>query len=364
MPHSQTRIYRETREGVTYGVSISDVNTVLGVASNDLGTLCKASVVNMWAKYKPVTYQGLKTMTGKMSESPYWKGTDGHCGIAITVYDSLGTLSSGFIKNLYELSQSTLWSRAEVTDYRLADFDGYDHAAINPIGAISTTALYIDGQNRVTLAFDKEIVSDDNLEIGDISVEDVPLTDFYFSVLLVKGTQYITVSSEDKFGESQDLQIVLTGASSLVGQWQAIPFFSKVKLTQGGSAVSSKYLSAGFTMLYNINIISSVFTVSTEAMWNDTYTGVAFDVYLDNSGAATTINNMVVSIVRTTGSQQPDAGEVIGQQSFASFSVQGEVVKSGSISGISKTSGYNYWIRVSATNFDTVSSQIEDPEIE
>jgi hypothetical protein len=37
-------------------VSIDDVKTVLGVASNDLATLCKSSNINMWARFKPINY--------------------------------------------------------------------------------------------------------------------------------------------------------------------------------------------------------------------------------------------------------------------------------------------------------------------
>ena len=38
------------------GLRISEIKTVLGESSGDLGTLCKSSNINIWAKYKPFRY--------------------------------------------------------------------------------------------------------------------------------------------------------------------------------------------------------------------------------------------------------------------------------------------------------------------
>jgi len=54
MAHNNGRIYTETVGGVKHGVSICDVQTVLGNSSPDLGTLCRAANINPWARYKPV----------------------------------------------------------------------------------------------------------------------------------------------------------------------------------------------------------------------------------------------------------------------------------------------------------------------
>ena len=54
MPHSNGRIYTETRNGVRYGVTTEDVAAVLGQQSLDVGTLCRANNINPWAKYRPL----------------------------------------------------------------------------------------------------------------------------------------------------------------------------------------------------------------------------------------------------------------------------------------------------------------------
>lgn len=56
---------------ITTPVGISDISKVLGVASNDLGTLCKSSNVNKWSKKKPVGYNSLEPNR----ESDWWRGT-------------------------------------------------------------------------------------------------------------------------------------------------------------------------------------------------------------------------------------------------------------------------------------------------
>lgn len=63
MPHSGDIIKTETVEGVTYGVSIDDVRSVLGAASRDLGNLCRSSLINKWARYKPVVSPSLLPLT-------------------------------------------------------------------------------------------------------------------------------------------------------------------------------------------------------------------------------------------------------------------------------------------------------------
>ena len=47
-------------------VSIEDVKKVLGVTENDLGKLCKSDKINMWCRYKPVSYPSY-------SETKRWK---------------------------------------------------------------------------------------------------------------------------------------------------------------------------------------------------------------------------------------------------------------------------------------------------
>ena len=48
---------------ITAPVSIADVKQALGLASNDLGTLCTSNRVNMWSKKKPIKYNKIGELT-------------------------------------------------------------------------------------------------------------------------------------------------------------------------------------------------------------------------------------------------------------------------------------------------------------
>lgn len=54
MAHSNGRIYTETISGVRHGITLKDVSSVIGIAGNDVGTLCRVNTLNMWSKYRPM----------------------------------------------------------------------------------------------------------------------------------------------------------------------------------------------------------------------------------------------------------------------------------------------------------------------
>jgi hypothetical protein len=70
---------------VTAPVSIADVKKALGVGSGDVGTLCRSTMINMWAKFKPVPCRrsGFIDTTIQLSgnawntsvSEPWWRNT-------------------------------------------------------------------------------------------------------------------------------------------------------------------------------------------------------------------------------------------------------------------------------------------------
>lgn len=68
MPHNNGRIYTETVNGVRYGVSTDDVASVLGLASSDVATLCRAGNINPWARYKPVYIAKANASPGPLTD--------------------------------------------------------------------------------------------------------------------------------------------------------------------------------------------------------------------------------------------------------------------------------------------------------
>ena len=70
----------------TTNISTTLVGNTIGLASNDVGTLCSAPSINKWSKYKPVIYPVIAT-TGN-----WWKAVDGYCGFSIPQYVDIDSL--------------------------------------------------------------------------------------------------------------------------------------------------------------------------------------------------------------------------------------------------------------------------------
>lgn len=117
---------------ITKPVTTTDVSTVLGVASHDVGTLCTSEKIKMFSRFKPVIIVGgiNPDRSGK-----WWKGSAKDCGIKVWSISS-GTSSAiaSAIAMMDSDDELNGWSYdrptgGEAAPLRLGDFDGYDHKA-------------------------------------------------------------------------------------------------------------------------------------------------------------------------------------------------------------------------------------------
>lgn len=100
----------------------SDVASVLGVNSSDLGELCTSNKINMWSKFKPVP---VNNPNETIINSNWWKGTDNLCGLNIptasgspdSIYNSAWS---------YKILGSDNWKE-------LLSFEGYNHNSTFPL---------------------------------------------------------------------------------------------------------------------------------------------------------------------------------------------------------------------------------------
>lgn len=116
---------------VTAPVSTDDVSAALGVASNDIGTLCYSDKINGWAKYKPV-----KT-DNPINTPDSWRGDDGDCGFIVPVVTDQARKIIGssivFTDKYYKDSNGWIYDRPQDGDWAILDsFDGYYHKAYPP----------------------------------------------------------------------------------------------------------------------------------------------------------------------------------------------------------------------------------------
>ena len=138
-------------------VSFSSINSALGTSYTDLASLCKSSVINMWAKFKPIYHseKGLLKNSQRQDNSHSVSGYAISWGIkkpAVSSWSDYINTSNGVVK-------SGIWGYdrpqgGTASPYRLADFaevnnsgvatgNGYSHSAKCPIQITLSQESYL-----------------------------------------------------------------------------------------------------------------------------------------------------------------------------------------------------------------------------
>lgn len=138
-------------------VSIEDVKKVLGVTENDLGKLCRSDKINMWCRYKPVSYPSY-------SETNRWK-----LGVGIYIGDFSATPEDIALADVS--AYKWFYSRPtgdKSSPYRLTDFMGYNPDCRCPLTfSMPKDIVYGDLSNGVSINVDEDI-SSANVTLNDI----------------------------------------------------------------------------------------------------------------------------------------------------------------------------------------------------
>lgn len=204
---------------ITGAVSISEVQQVLGATSSDLGTLCTHENINIWAYNKPVrdsdpfaSMKGDGWQQGKGSQDGYLDDTT--CGLLVgnahqtlfggaqAIRDKIVDISkdtNGFLYKLAKgLTGNWAYQRPEGASkgswYRLDDFRGYNHNAVNPMPSVQMptdgiyryqSGIFNSVLNVPTISLENSLtnVTLDALQLPS-SMVGVTLRNMYFGVLL------------------------------------------------------------------------------------------------------------------------------------------------------------------------------------
>lgn len=110
MAKSGTRIYVDSESGT--GLTLTEIKTVLGESTLDLGSLCKSAQINPLAKYKPVNVASWGEITEAQRKAVNY-------GLTAPSYDAS-----------YTVAITRKWTYTKPNGYyRALDFDGYKHDA-------------------------------------------------------------------------------------------------------------------------------------------------------------------------------------------------------------------------------------------
>lgn len=200
-------IKTKTVSGVTYGVSVSDLQTVFTTSKNDVGAIvlfiAARDLVNVWTKYKAVRSSKRGVLTeAERKEVMY--------GLDIPVCTTSGGVATFLLA--YPNGYSYLWPRGlKNTDinpgtldewFRLLDFDGYNPAANCFVNSndILLPSSYIVGNGGTGLYFEVGINAGASLRTGAIGITDLPygngtFGDLYLGMLFVYNGAYKLITS-------------------------------------------------------------------------------------------------------------------------------------------------------------------------
>ena len=300
-------------------VSISDIQNALGVVGGgDLGTLCVASTINPWAKYKPVRSQVIDTVTGQWennawkNSATWWKNTQagsatqggnptGSCGFHIEyftgfgAYTSTGTFAYKLINGLLGWAYEKPAGGSQ-SPYRQQDFAQYNHNAIVPYGELGTNQYHLDVNDKVTFQWDLPIPQYPalNLALSDFAINGNSLQSFHLGVILWDNSTSKVFISSGTFG-SGDINIETDSDQSLAIKgtarqrtWNLMPFFSlgtdpnsqgvflsmanvtpsQVTIMMHGSIycmVMAEFNQAGTSISYTIDVVNETTSARTNA---------------------------------------------------------------------------------------------------
>lgn len=210
---------------ITAPVSISDVNTVLGAGTNDLGSLCKHTNINKWARFKPVVRKNLLGIS-----DDYYKADTLDFGLTPKQSTSLSGLSASYngTDNGWIYTPPTGGMNAP---YRLTDFDKYDNDAEAPVNGANVKPVKIftsdSAANKLGVALALSKYTGYNIKLNELGT----LENCYLGIYATNGTmsRWITTTKTIKVAPNETCEVDMSGATA--GTWTAYPFLSESKMT-------------------------------------------------------------------------------------------------------------------------------------
>ena len=192
--------------GVTYGVTIKDLQDTFGTNKNNVGAIIGYAVsrdlVNVWAKYK-AERRAVPNILSLAERQDHYFGLDiPICRSTTGIASFMSSYASGY-SYLPPNGKASIPANSEW--YMQRDFDGYNPNANCFVNTNDLTlpTSYIVGSGSSGIYFHVGINNGNNLQAGSISISDLKLggsegTAFgslYFGILFTDGSSYKLITS-------------------------------------------------------------------------------------------------------------------------------------------------------------------------
>lgn len=275
---------------ITAPVSIQDVRTVLGNSSTDLGTLCKASQINMWAKYKPVVLAMIDTVSQFdrtnnkwYSWATWWKGQTGTCGITPYLLRNISDVVDHCSGGLNGWSYSHPYG-GTASPYRLTDFASYYHMAVAPV---SNFRMEQYNTQYAAMVCSLTQSSDTQLTLADLNNFNNYYLAFYAKRRNQTDTKVLTAQATlGNNGNAIDFQL----GSWNAGTWDIYPFITDERGDDG--TISAIRHSCPIASALSLTVSDHAITVwLTNVAVSGIRTVTATINVKNNTNASVTLNN-------------------------------------------------------------------------
>ena len=264
-------------------VEVSAVASVLGTTTLDVATLCTHENINIFSYNKPVRHHDLFASRKNVANWQQGEGADvGYledttCGLLVgNVSDTLITNKTRFVTTdgkttidisndttsfLYKLAKGTtgnwVYQRPEGlskgSPYRIDDFRGYNHDAINPMPSVQVDLINTQSNISNVVFFLPEIplekaltnISLDSLKLP-MAVGTPSLRNLYYGILFYNDSLtdcfWASQTADQKNKEltlGQTPQLTFNHISWRAGRYNARVFFSNVELIESSSLITN-----------------------------------------------------------------------------------------------------------------------------
>lgn len=345
MAHSSTMITAPV-------VMPTDIAAVLNISGTDLGTICKSSAINMWAKYKPVPYAKIdttdefdKTNNKWYSWATWWKGTTGTCGCVPYVLRSIADVVDHCSGGLNGWSYTKPGGGA-ASPYRLTDFAGYYHRAVAPISSFRMETYNTQDAAMVCSLTQS---SDTQLTLADLNNFNNYYLAFYAKRRNQTGTKVLTAQKTlGNNGNAIDFQL----SSWNAGTWDIYPFITDERADDG--TIAAVRHSCPMASALSITIAEQSVTIWLGNVGVTGIRTVTADIHVNNNTGSSIILNVNSYKIRYSYKDWDDAlvaGETSGTIAAVTVAGNTSTVISFSANGDLSTiqEGANLWIYMSGS---------------
>lgn len=158
-------------------ISTSLVRSAIGAATNDVGSLCIHPNINKWSKWKPIRSNKIAGIVAQdLINSKF--------GLDIvsrsTIYDLLTYYSTNSIWNYLKPTGGA------ISNYRLGDFRGYDHAAYMAFNTTQLDSFYYKTDNKIR----NWIYNDQSALTSLIRWDELEYGSYYFGACIAKKSDF------------------------------------------------------------------------------------------------------------------------------------------------------------------------------